>query len=69
MQMVRASRVMIREATTGLLSLSVFPMLSNVPLILLICNKLGNRGLLLRQEFMEKSVGLGMIGDFPSPLA
>ena len=68
-QVVRALTVMIREATTGLISLSMFPMLSNVPLTLVIWDNLGNRGPLLRQEFMQKSVGLGMIGDSPCLLA
>ena len=68
-QMVRALTVMIRGATTGLISLSMFPMLPNVPLTLVIWDNLGNRGPLLWQEFMQKSVGLGMIGDFPCLLA
>ena len=68
-QMAIAFRVMTREAAAGLRSLSVFPMLSNVLLTLVMWDKLGKSGTVLWHEFTQQSVDPGMIGDFSCLLA
>lgn len=68
-QMAIALNVMTREAAAGRCSLSVFPMLSNVLLTLVMWDKLGKSGTVLWREFTQQSVDPGMIGDFSCLLA